>query len=822
MRSSVKIGIGIGALLVLLIAFFAVSSAVSASNGTSSTPKKRTLVIWGLTAGPDSKDVEGVKDAFEKLHPDIDVQILSMGAGGMNNQKILTSIVGNAGPDLINQDRFELSDFASRHAYIPLDKYIARDIKDPDDPKASDYYPAPWAEAHFDGKIYGIPTGADDRVLYYNKAIFRKDAAKLRAAGLDPNRPPRTWSEVLAYSKVLTEFKKDGTLERAGFAPNFGNSWLYLYAFQENASFLSPDGKTCTLDTPASEDALRFMQKGYDVLGGYENEQKFESGFQGDANDPFYIGKIAMKVDGDWIQANMAQYAPSLDFATAPAPVPDDRYYHRGKFANEKDTFITWVGGFSYAIPRGAKNPEDAWAFIKFACSVKGWLVSDRAMQHWEAIKGLTYIPRQLANRVANEAQLKIFAPKDPRYIQSLKNHEDMMKFGRIRPVTMVSNKLWEEHVIAIGNALGGKMSIHQALLQGQRNVQVVLDEYWQQYSHPIIDLGIAVYASVIVVIVAAIIFIIWFKRLKIGKLDRNEAKWAYLFISPWVFGFIVFTLGPMLASLLLSFTQWDILNPARWVGLQNYFEMFGSDWPVVSKCFYNAAYLGIFGVPLGIITGLAVAILLNTAVRGMRYYRTLFYLPAIVPGVAAVVLWNWILTADPDKGLLNGFLQVTVHSWLNIPNPGWLSVEQWAKPALIVMGLWGAGSGMILWLAGLKGVPNTLYEAASLDGAGPKQQFWNVTMPMLSSIIFFNLVIGVIGAFQEFTREYILKTNDGPVGPSDSLRVPVYHLFDNAFAFFRMGYASALAWLIFAVILILTGFQFKLAPFWVHEETKE
>ncbi|RYG47207.1 sugar ABC transporter permease [bacterium] len=276
-----------------------------------------------------------------------------------------------------------------------------------------------------------------------------------------------------------------------------------------------------------------------------------------------------------------------------------------------------------------------------------------------------------------------------------------------------------------------------------------------------------------------------------------------------------------MVASLFFSFTDYDVLSAPRWVGLRNFQDMAGPDKDNVLKAFGNAAYLAGVGVPLGLVTGLAVALLLNAGVKGIRFYRTVFYLPAIVPVAASSVLWIWLLTPDAGKGLVNAAWTGTVGAWMNLPAPGWLTAEAWAKPALILMGVWGAGSGMILWLAGLKGVPASLYEAAELDGAGPVRSFFGVTLPMLSPILFFNVVMGFIGAIQEFDRVYIMA-GDGGNGPSDSLLVPAKYLFTNAFGYFKMGYASALAWTLFAVILLITLIQFRLAPRWVHEETEK
>jgi len=246
-------------------------------------------------------------------------------------------------------------------------------------------------------------------------------------------------------------------------------------------------------------------------------------------------------------------------------------------------------------------------------------------------------------------------------------------------------------------------------------------------------------------------------------------------------------------------------------------------DRAFVLKSIYNALILAMIGIPLGMMTSLSMAMLLNTKIRGQQWYRTAFYMPSIVPVVATTVLWAWILNGDPSRGLLNAVWKGTLTVWFHVAPPGWLSVPIWAKPSLNLIGLWGAGGGMILWLAGLQSIPTTLYEAASLDGASRRQQFFAVTLPMLSPYIFFNLIMGTIGALQTFETAYILGNTGGgqTTGPDDSLLVPVVYLFNNAFQYFKMGYASALAWILFIIILGLTLGQLKMAPRWVHYETE-
>ncbi len=807
------------AFLTCLLALWSTSASAQAQPAT--LDGKREVILWGLSLGPDTKGQDAVIREFERLHPEIKVKLLSMGAGNMDPQKLMTSIVGNVAPDAIRQDRFTISDWASRGAFRSLDDLISRDsLSDPTCPKKEQYYPAPWQEASYEGKVYAIPTQADNRLLYWNKKVFKEESANLTAAGLDPNRAPRTWSELLAYSKILTKFDKSGKLIRAGFMPNFGNAWLYMYAFQNNANFLSPDGRTCTMNTPEAREALDYIVKGYDIVGGYEKAKSFESGFQNKENDCFVLGQVAMKIDGDWILNTLGRYAPELDFEATPAPVPDDRFNHKGRFANEKDTFVTWCGGFSLAIPKGAKNTEDAWMLIKFMTSFEGRMIENKAQAAWEKMRGRVFMSKQIANIEANVTSAKLFRPASPNFAEAIDAHTQIAQSGRIRPATFAGQVLWSEHVKALEAACLKRSSSAVALQDAQIAVQRELDAFYNKGKYPVINLQIPAFLGLLALVGFIGFFVTQFARARIGKLERHEAKWAYLFVSPWVIGFLLLTIGPMVASLFFSFTQWDVLNEAHFVGFKNYQDLFGADWKSVSKSLTNVAYLTSVGVPLNLCTGLAIALLLNTASRGIRVYRTIFYMPSIVPVLASAILWTWVLTADPGKGLINSYWVETITKWLHVDPPAWLESAEWSKPALIMQGVWGAGGGMILWLAGLKGVPTSLYEASAIDGASGNRQFWSITFPQLSPIIFFNLVTGFIGAMQEFDRVYVMRPSlDGPVGPDDSLLTPAFHLFNNAFAFFKMGYASALAWLIFGLVMLVTFIQWKLKDRWVHTE---
>ena len=777
------------------------------------------LVVWGRGIGPNDKGLDDVVRKFEEEHPNIRVKMLGMGAGRMNPQKLMTSIVGGVPPDVIFQDRFSVPDWAHLGAFEPLDGLIARDRgTDPRTPIPEDYYEAPWKEGMWDGQLYAIPWMADTRILYWNRNVFREKARELRAAGLDPARPPRTWSETLAYSKVLTEFNDDGTLKTAGFIPNFGNSWLYMYAFQNNASFMSADGRRCTLNTEESREALQFMYDGYEIIGGIENSAIFEKTFRGEESDPFFTGQVAMMIHGDWYMPGIARYAPRLDFGVAEPPVPDDRFNKVGRFADEEVTFITWAGGFCYAIPKGAKHIDAAWEFIKHVSSPEMRLLEMRSFADLERERGRLYVPRPHAHMETNRLAIEMFMPAAGNLADAARLHIELSDVAKFRPSTFAGQRLWDEHVRSTDQALRDVMSIDEALQSGQNRVQKYLDGVYQSKEMEPANLIVPAVVGVFGFLIGIGLLVGWYKRQRIGKLAGFEAKWGMFFVAPWVIGFLVFTLGPMLFSLYMSFTKYNVFTSPRWVGLQNYTELFIDDGLLLQKAFSNVLYLGGVGVPLGLVTSLAIAMLLNVGVRGLRYYRTLFYLPSVVPVIAGIILWMWVLDPDPNRGILNFFWEATIKQWFGTKLPGWLVAEEWAKPALITLGLWGAGGGMILWLAGLKGISNTLYEAASIDGANPRQQFWNITVPQLSPLIFFNMIMGSIGVLQTFDTVYVVLGGEGS-GPNDTLLVPVYYLFQQAFYYFKLGYASALAWVIFLIVLVIAGIQFKIAPRWVHYE---
>jgi multiple sugar transport system permease protein len=307
-------------------------------------------------------------------------------------------------------------------------------------------------------------------------------------------------------------------------------------------------------------------------------------------------------------------------------------------------------------------------------------------------------------------------------------------------------------------------------------------------------------------------------RLLKVSPSTVREATWGLVFVSPWILGIIIFTIGPILASLFFSFTEYDVLGSPRWIGLDNYaralnlgkiipaFSSVGADRLTGQAIKTTLIFAGIT-VPVGTAGSLLLAMLLNQSLRGTNLFRTVFYMPHLVPSIASVVLWKFLM--HPRIGLLNSML-----GSIGITGPGWLTDPRTALLSVVLIGLWGSigGNRMLIFIAGLQGVPAELYESAELDGAGVWSRFWNVTLPMISPTVLFNVILGVIGALQVFTIAFVGTQG----GPNYATWFYALHIYRQAFEYFRMGYGSALAWIYAIAVLIFTWIQIRASNRWV------
>jgi multiple sugar transport system permease protein len=398
---------------------------------------------------------------------------------------------------------------------------------------------------------------------------------------------------------------------------------------------------------------------------------------------------------------------------------------------------------------------------------------------------------------------------------------------------------LWTQHVNALeAGALHGyrdearrtgRDEAELALERAAEPVQRELDRLLNPPPATVIRWSPFLWAYALIVLAPfAAMWITYRRRRREYSYKAREVGAALLFASPWVVGFVVLVGGPIVFSIVFSFARYDVLSPARAVGTGNYREILAD--PLFYKSLANTVFM-ILQIPIGMAVSLAIALLLNRGIRWIGLYRAGFYLPVVMPLVATSLMWIWIL--NPNYGLINELLAwlygTPVVGWIEraishftaepfrFGLPPWLQDPSWSKPSLILMNLWKAGGAMIIWLAGLQSIPSELYEAASIDGAGPWRRFTNVTLPMLSPFILFNLIIGLIGTMQIFGEAYIMTSPPG--APFDSTLFYALYLFQQAFQFFRMGYASALAWILFVIVLALTLVQLGFSKKWVHYE---
>jgi multiple sugar transport system permease protein len=303
------------------------------------------------------------------------------------------------------------------------------------------------------------------------------------------------------------------------------------------------------------------------------------------------------------------------------------------------------------------------------------------------------------------------------------------------------------------------------------------------------------------------------------SRLARKEALWFWVFISPWILGFLFFRGLPILASMFISFTQYNVASPPEWIGLTNYVDLFSDK--IFFKSLQVSATYTFLAVPLGLVFSLGLAMLLNQNVPFLGVFRTLYYLPSLIAGSVAVAFLFQLLL-NPSFGIVNYVISALVGPNglipLGITGPGWFFDPAWVVPSFVLLSLWGFGGPMLIYLAGLQGVPTTLYEAAKIDGANAWHRFRNVTLPMISPVILFTFITGIIGSFQIFTPAYIVSNGAG--GPAYASMFYVLYLYLNAFRRYRFGYASAQAWILFIVILVLTIFALRASRQSVYYES--
>ena len=802
-------------LLVLLLAALASPLALARQAGAKPPVELRFSVWDGDIA---LQTIKGLIAAFERENPGIRVKLENYPDYATYHQKMVITYAAGVAPDVAMEDPANFQRLAKRKAFLPLNRFYETtpgfDI--------GGYYRPIVDALSYEGTSYVLPRDiAPESLIYYNKKAFADaglgdpktyDTEWTWDAKPHPERGRLDWLTVC--DRLMVKDKKGKTKRWA-----YASDWPELVA--QTAAF-SMGGNL--VDDP--EDPKKVLTRGEPMVAGYEfaydlvskwgympSSTDTSSVLQATTQQLFAQQKLAMYMCGIWKVPDMRKtVVPGTkeffdwDICLFPA------YANPGG----KPVLRAPSGGSGYAIFSSTRHPDEAWRFTRYMAGAPGMIAMAKAGIAQPAIRAL-----------ATKPGIWVPGPNTPEIQRYPANMivTDRAVASAMYPMT------WEDagtvnDRLAKGLELvwSGQKPPRPIMLANAGLAQDRMNVLRREEDLPAFNWGLGVALGA--VLIGGLVF--WVAKPHLGRKAgfqaRRETRSAYWFLSPWLIGLAVFTLGPMILSLLMAFANWDIIEPARYRGLGNFREAFTEDPSFWTSMWVTLKYT-VVSVPLGIAGALGLALLLNQKVRGVAVYRSLYYIPSIASAVAASLIWRRIF--NPDAGLLNAlvygpdgksWLGHLLSAWAGNPDKpvDWLGNPGTALPALIIMSVWGIGGGMVIFLAGLQGIPEHYYEAATLDGAGTLGKFRNVTLPLLTPTIFFTLITGLIGSLQVFTQAFVMTSG----GPDDATRFFVYHLYMNAFGSARMGYASALGWILFAVVLVFTAIQIRGSK-WVYYEAE-
>ncbi len=747
--------------LALLMVLAAVPTPAADS---SAADNREEISFWFFASGTLGLEFQKLALRFNEIQDRY--RVVPMMVPWNSNQKLMSSLAAGIPPDVMMVDRPAAPGWILRGALEDITPLVEEEGWSDEE-----FFTSAWLDGQYDGRTYVIPLRSDIRCLIYNRRLFRE-------AGLDPDRPPKTWDELYEYAKKLTVRDENGRVKQLGFYAD--HTLALVLGWQLGGDLASPDRKTITMDGPEYIEATKFYKKLVDIVGIDDYLRIASSGSPLEATDPFFNNRVAMQLCEGFYLTRLREFAPNVDAQLAAFPMP------------EEAPPVSWISGFGLGIPRGARNREGAWTFIRYMVSKEPQVAIGAQLGQLPVLREAAYDPA-------------VYGDPNRRLLIDM---TDRCKFYPKIPVIM---EAFNELLKAVDEVRYGNLTPEQALKIAAANAQQSLDRYTWRDSLPLFPWKWVVAAAVAVTVV--LLGVLGWAAVKYSRGSRqrrHDLLSGYGFAAPWLLGLVVLTVGPMVVSLIYSLCEYQVLTPARWAGMANYERMLTDD-PLFWKSLWNTVYYTALSVPLGMALALGLAVLLNMPLRGMRFFRTAFYVPTLVTGVAVAVLWLWLL--QPEHGIVNRTLGL-----FGIEGPLWFQSETWSKPSLVFMSLWGVGGSVLIFLAGLQGIPRDLYEAAEIDGASKASQFFNVTVPLLTPTIFFVLVVGIIGSFQVFTQAYVVSMSSGIMGgPLDSTLFYVLYLYRKGFEDFQMGYASAMAWVLFGVIFVLTLIQLRLSKRWVH-----
>jgi multiple sugar transport system permease protein len=776
-------------------------------------PGKTIVTVVKGGTKRDRVQMREIKNAFEAANPDLYLNIIRSNV----ERKTDTMIAAGVPPDIFWVGVDNVNYYIEAGALLDLMPFVEADpqlrrmfgrtlFNDAPDEEPAFYEQtvAPFVRV-VDGrkKLYAMPIDYTPFIIYYSKDLFDR----YRVPYPDENW---TWADVREKAIALTRDREGRRADHADFDKQHVVSFGFQFATwqhgvenfirQNGGGLIDETGTRVVADDPRTVAALQFL---FDL--------KYQDGVVPSGQGPgaggiaFGKGTVGMFLYGSFAIATLNDQSKDLDWDVAPLPRGPD-----GTRAS-----IVFTNG--WGIARGSKHPDAAFRYLKFLVSDQGAEIVSRSSVFLPARRDV--LRKIILSDPTRKPRNRLALTHDMDHGYGTPPFATRQFYGDVYEV--VNDNL--NNLLRLPNpSLTPSDAARRITDQG--NLVLRRDQPIQRST------SFGIFALLAGALPAA--WLCWRLFLRprkpLSPLARREERWGYLLVSPWLLGFLLFAAFPIVVSLTLSFAQWQSLSDftrGQFVGPENYRTAISGDDPKFWPSLWVTFRYALLTVPAGLVAGLALAMLMNQKVVGIAGFRTLYYIPAILPSVAVAVLW-WHLF-HRDYGWINRVISVIDWGgWISTAAKAigatgvpidWLNDEHVTPLVFVVMALWGVGGGMIIYLAGLQGIPTQLYEAAEIDGAGRWQQTLSVTLPMLSPVIFFNLIMGIIGSFQVFNVAFVLY--DGATGPADSALFYGLHLFREAFFKYRLGYASALAWILFTIILALTALVFKSSPIWVHYE---
>lgn len=769
--NSLRILIGVVALLLIVFAFGWVITRPLRNQQASKNQVVLRILQWGDKE--EDRIVADLVRAFEQANPDIRVIRTNTGSPAQLATKLQTMLAAGDPPDLFYLMFDKVANVGSKDVLENIEPYIARDRETgaKDTPDLNDFFPAVLDAFRYEpathrigvGPLVGLPKGFTPVGFYYNKTLFDR-------AGV-PYPPRAGWT----WDQFLDAARKIGKLENCyGAEIVTWESMMRIFLYTHGLDVAEPGFQGFRLSDPrvvATLDELRtWFNDGTRTL--LSAKTQLETG-----QVPFLTGKIGLAGPFGCWQIPLYRRIDTFDWDFAPLPHAEGQPPTNGVLT------VAWC------MAKAGRHKEESWRLMKFLLSRQGQEMICSAGLELPALKSVAFnkclvIPnaRPETDEVFLNAALvakPVEWPADNRYMDELRTaFENIYKLGRpTQPELASAEKTWKVLASYTGN--GPKM--------------------------PWGTIALVVFGA----LVPLLAFGLWrWVLTRPGKLARQEELAGYTMLSPWVIGFIAFCAFPIVLSLLLGFTRWNAmqtLDQAEWVGTDNFRELLTFDQKF-RESFWITVWYAVLAVPSSQLAALIAAMLLSRETRSVGVFRAIWYLPSVLAGVGMAILWKWVF--HHEHGLLNTLLEPVanlINQWFHtsLTPPRWFEHDagSWGVPAFAIINLWVIGGTMMIYLAGLKGIPKDLYEAAEIDGATGLRRFRNVTLPMLSPVIFFNTIMAIIASFQIFTQVYVMTGG----GPGTATQFYVFYLYKNAFDLGAMGYASAMAWLLLLIVLGLT-----------------